>query len=97
MSRRPKKTSKGDIQIAINTHTKKMLNINYERNANQNYNELSPHTNLNGQHQKNLQTINAGEDVEKREPPHALECELITMENSMEITLKNKTRNKTTI
>ena len=48
MSRRPKKTSKEDIQIAINTHTKKMLNINYERNANQNYNELSPHTNLNG-------------------------------------------------
>ena len=29
--------------------------------------------------------------------PTALECELITMENSMEITLKNKTRNKTTI
>ena len=46
---------------------KKMLNIaHYWRNANQNYNEVSPHTNQNGHHQKNLQTINAGEDVKKR-------------------------------
>ena len=30
-----------------------MLNItNYQRNANQNYNELSPHTSQNGHHQK---------------------------------------------
>ena len=28
---------------------------------------LSPHTSQNGPHQKNLQTINAGEDVGKRE------------------------------
>ena len=33
----------------------------------QNYNEVSPHTSQNGHHQ-NLQTINAGEGVEKREP-----------------------------
>ena len=47
----------------------KMLNItNYQRNANQNYNEVSSHTGENGHHQKNLQTINAGEGVEKREP-----------------------------
>ena len=47
----------------------KMLNIaHYERNANQNYSEISPHTGQNGHHQKNLQTINAGEDMEKREP-----------------------------
>ena len=41
----------------------KMLNItNYQRNANQNYNEVSPHTGQNGHHQKSLQTINnAGE------------------------------------
>ena len=46
-----------------------MLNItNYERNANQNYNEVSPHTGQKGHHQKNLQTINAGEGVKKREP-----------------------------
>ena len=45
-----------------------MLNIAYyQRNANQNYNEVSAHTSQNGHHQKNLQTINAGEDVEKRE------------------------------
>ena len=41
-----------------------MLNItSYQRNTNQNYNEVSPHS---GQ-QKNLQTMNAEEDVEKRE------------------------------
>ena len=42
-----------------------MLSItNYQRNANQNYNsDISQ----NGHHQY-LQTINAGEDVEKREP-----------------------------
>ena len=46
----------------------KMLNIaHYERNANQNYNEISPHTGQNGHHQKSLRTINAGEGVEKRE------------------------------
>ena len=32
----------------------------YQRNANQNYNEVSPHT------KTKLKTINAGEDVEKR-------------------------------
>ena len=36
--------------------------------ANQNYNKVSSHTGQNGHHQKNLQTINAGEGVEKREP-----------------------------
>jgi len=32
-----------------------------------NYNQTSPHTGQNGHHQKSLQTINAGEGVEKRE------------------------------
>ena len=36
--------------------------------ANQNYSEVSAHNSQNGHHQKNLQTIDAGEDVEKREP-----------------------------
>ena len=46
-----------------------MLNIiYYQRNANQNYNELSPWTDQNDHHQKNLQTVNAGEDVEIKEP-----------------------------
>ena len=50
-----------------------MLNItNYSRNANQNYNEVSLHTGQNGHHQKNLQTINAGEGVEKREPSYTV-------------------------
>ena len=44
----------------------------YLRNANQNYNEVSPHTHQNSHHQKSLQTINAGEGVEKREPSHTV-------------------------
>ena len=44
--------SKEDIQMA-NKHMKKMLNIaHYERNANQNYNDISSHTGQNGPHQK---------------------------------------------
>ena len=51
----------------------KMLNIiNYQRNANQNYNEVSPYTAQNGHHQKNLQAINAGESVEKRESAYTV-------------------------
>ena len=47
----------------------KMLNItNYQRNADQNYNEVSPHTGQNGHYQKSLETINAGKGVVKREP-----------------------------
>ena len=47
-----------------------MLNItHYCINANQNHNEISPHTGQNGQDQKSLQTINAGEGVEKRDTP----------------------------
>ena len=43
--------SKEDTQIA-NKH-EKMLNItNHQRNANQNHNEVSPHTGQNGHHQK---------------------------------------------
>ena len=42
--------SKEDIQMAKKAH-EKMLNIaNNERNANQNYNEVSPHTGQNGHH-----------------------------------------------
>ena len=45
---------------------------NYQRNANQNYNKVLPHTSQNGHHQKNLQTISAGENVEKREPSYTV-------------------------
>ena len=45
--RRNRHFSKEDIQ---KVHAK-MLNIpNYQKNANQNYNELSPHTGQNGYH-----------------------------------------------
>ena len=44
--------SKEDIQIA-NKHMKKMFNIAYyQRNANQNYNKVSPHMDQNGHHQQ---------------------------------------------
>ena len=56
-----------------------MFNItHYQRNANQNYSEIPPHTSQNGHHQKNLQTINAGEREDKREPSCTVwECKLI--------------------
>ena len=67
-----------------------MLNITYyQRNANQNYNDVSPHTGENGHHQKNLQTINAEEGVEKREPSCILggnvNCYSHYTEDNMEI------------
>ena len=53
--------------MAQKTH-EKILNItNYQRNANQNYKDLSPHTSQNGHHQS-LQAINAEEGVKKRKP-----------------------------
>ena len=42
--------SKEDIQMA-NKHMKKNI-AHYQRNANKNYNEMSPHTGHNGHHQK---------------------------------------------
>ena len=46
----------------------KMLNItNYQRTTNQNYNEVSSHTCQNDHLQKNLQMINAGGGIVKRE------------------------------
>ena len=41
-------------------------NVDYQRNTNQNYNEVSLHTGQNGYHQKPTNN-NAGEDMEKRE------------------------------
>ena len=43
----------------------------YQRNANQNYNEVSSHSGQNGNHQS-LQTINAGEGAERREPTYTV-------------------------
>ena len=45
-----------------------MLNItHYQRKWNQNHNEVPSYTGQNGCHQKSLQTINAGEGMEKKE------------------------------
>ena len=50
-----------------------MLNItNYCKNTNRNSNEISPHTSQNGHNKKNLQTVNSGEGVEKRESPYTV-------------------------
>ena len=51
---------------------KMLITAIYWRNTNQNYHEVPPHTHQNSHHQKNLQTINAGEGVEKREPSHTV-------------------------
>ena len=54
------------------TH-EKMLNItNYQGNANQNHNEISPHTFQNGYYKKRQQTTSVAEDVEKREHLYTL-------------------------
>ena len=46
-----------------------MFNIaHYQRNENQNYDELSPHTSQNGHYQK-IYKQNGGEDVKKKKPP----------------------------
>ena len=69
VGRRPKQTLLQRRYTDCKQTHERMLNItNHQRNANQNYNEVSPHTGQNGHHQKNLQTINAGEGVEKGEP-----------------------------
>ena len=71
-----------------------MLNITlYQRNANQNHNEMSFLTSQNGHTSKSLQTINAGEGAEKRElVPLTLlvviQTNTATMENSMKILKK---------
>ena len=49
-------------------HEKMFTTGNYQRNANQNYNEISPYTSQNDYHKKNPQTKNTGEGVEKRQP-----------------------------
>ena len=53
MGRRPKQTFFQKRHTDGQKAHKKMLNIvNHQKNANPNYNEVSPHTGQNGLHQK---------------------------------------------
>ena len=62
---------KEDTQM-FNKHVKRCFIItHYQRNANQNHNEVPFHAGQNGCHQKSLQKINAGKGVERREPSYA--------------------------
>ena len=65
-----------------------MLSItHYQRKSNQNHNEVPSHAGQNDCYQS-LQTINAGEGVEKREPSYTLvgmQTSTATMENGVEI------------
>ena len=73
MGRRPEQTFLQRRYTDCQQTHERMLNItNHQRNANQNYNEVSPHTGQNGHHRKNLQTINAGEGMEKGEPSYTV-------------------------
>ena len=72
-----------------------MLSItNYSRNANENYNDVSPHSNdLMAMIKKS--TIKAGERVEKREPSCTVGGNMIgraSVENSVEDSQKIKNR-----
>ena len=65
-----------------------MLNIvNYQRNANQNYKELSPDTGQDGHHQKAYKELMLERIWRKGNPPTLLmgmEISITTVENSME-------------
>ena len=57
-----------------------MLNIiNYQRRANQNYNEESPHTGQSGH-----SAINTTEDVERKEPSHPVDGNINWLSSSGE-------------
>ena len=72
MGRRSKYTSVQRRHIDSQKAREKLLNIaNYQRHSNQNYNAVPFHTGQNDHHQKNLQTVNALEDVNKGEPSYA--------------------------
>ena len=60
-----------------------MLNItHYQRNANQNHNEVPSHTSQNGCYPNNLQAINAGKGVDTLLV--GMQTSTATMENSVE-------------
>ena len=78
--RKKKKNCRRPKQVFIQRrHTdgqeehEQMCNItNYQRNANQISDKVSPHTSQNDHHQKNLQIVNVGEDVKRKEPSYTV-------------------------
>ena len=69
MGRRPKYTFLQRKHTDGQQAKEKMLNItNYQRNANQNYNEVVPRTSQNGHHQNVYQKINKCWVWRKRNP-----------------------------
>ena len=70
MGRRPEQTFfKRSYTDGQQAHEKMLNIICHQRNANQNHNEISPHTHLSS---KRAQITNVGEDVEKREPSYTV-------------------------
>ena len=73
-----------------------MFNLaNYQKNANQNYNEVSPHTNRRATIKK-YTNDKCWRGYEKGNPPTLLvgmQIDMTTMENSMQLPQKNKNRN----
>ena len=77
-----------------------MLNItNHQENANQNHNEILPHTCQNGYHQKSLQITNVGKDMEKREPSYTVDGNVNWLQPLWKTVWRflRKTKNRTTI
>ena len=86
---------KVDIETA-KKRMKKMFNImSYQKNANQNYNEVSPHICQNGHHQKIYTELSATECVEERLPALSGECKLLQppwrMAGRLQKTIKRST------
>ena len=94
MGRRTEQTFFQRIADGQQAH-EQMLNItNYKRKANQNHNEISPHTCQNGCYQS-LQITNIVKELGKKEPLYTVGgnvnwCRNCT--NSMEVSLKTKNR-----
>ena len=73
MGRRPEQTFLQRGHTDGQQAHEKMFNIaSYQRNANQNYNEIPTHIGQNGYHQKTPQTINAGEGGKRRDPSYTV-------------------------
>ena len=89
MDRRPKQTFfKRRHTDGQEAHEKLLSISNYQRNTNQKYNEVSPHTGHNGHHQK-IYKQQILERVWRKGNPLALlvamQIDTATVENSMEV------------